>query len=97
MNWQGGKSKIGQKLRNTLEYKIWQKAVYQKNNYICQKCKLTGKKLHAHHVQNFAQFPELRLAIDNGITLCIDCHKLFHKIYGQRNNNYQQLIDFLII
>ena len=32
---------------------------------------------------------------NNGITFCKSCHKQFHKIYGQGNNNRQQLENYL--
>ena len=54
-----------------------------------------GWKLNAHHIQNFAQYPELRTAIANGITFCKECHKEFHKIYGIKNNNAEQIKEFL--
>jgi hypothetical protein len=51
--------------------------------------------LCAHHINNFSEFPEIRLAIDNGITFCKECHELFHNTYGFKNNNINQLNDFL--
>lgn len=30
--------------------------------------------------RQFAKFPELRLATDNGVTLCKQCHKEIHKV-----------------
>ena len=94
--WKGGIAPINNIIRSSLEYKLWQDSVFVRDRYCCKKCKEERiKKLVAHHIQNFAQFPEFRFAIDNGITLCVECHKKFHHIFGKKNNHKKQLIDFM--
>ena len=78
--WKGGITPINAKIRTSLEYKIWRRAVFERDNYTCVWCGAkngVGEKviIHADHIKPFAYFPELRFAIDNGRTLCIDCHK----------------------
>jgi len=74
-NWKGGKAPMIVKLRASKEYKLWRKAVFTRDNYTCVWCGYTGRGLNADHIKPFAFFPELRFAIDNGRTLCEDCHK----------------------
>jgi len=74
-SYKGGVSKINNKIRHSLEYKIWRTAVFERDNYTCVWCGLKGNKLNADHIKPFSLFPELRFAIDNGRTLCEDCHK----------------------
>lgn len=93
--WKGGVTPINFKIRNSLDYTLWRESVFIRDNYICQKYKISGGKLVAHHIQNFAQYPELRFAIDNGITLSKKAHKEFHKKYGKKNNTKEQLLEFL--
>lgn len=31
----------------------------------------------------------------DGVTLCEDCHKTFHKKYGYKNNTSQQFKEFM--
>ena len=82
--------------RNTPEYPIWRKAIYERDNHTCQCCgDDKGHNLNAHHIANWADNPELRYDPDNGVTLCSTCHKAFHKKYGYKNNNKNQLIEFL--
>ena len=64
--------------RNTPEYKLWRKSVFEKDNYTCQKCNSRGIKLNAHHIKLWSRYTDLRFDINNGTTLCEKCHKLIH-------------------
>ena len=73
--WRGGITPLNHNIRNSLEYKLWRKSVFERDNWTCIWCKIRGKKLNADHIKPFAYYPELRFAIDNGRTLCETCHK----------------------
>lgn len=96
-HWRGGITPWRKKMWCSSEHKYWRKAIFTRDNFICQKCGESGGYLMAHHINNFADFPELRVAIDNGITLCRECHAIFHKLYGCKNNTKEQLKEFLTI
>ena len=83
-------------IRQSWEFKEWRKKVFEIDKYTCQnkQCNQNGR-IHPHHIYNFADYESLRFEVDNGITLCRDCHMEFHKIYGTRHNNYFQILDFL--
>ena len=94
-NYKGGITSENQTIRGSIEYRFWRKAIYSRDNFTCQKFGIRGGKLVAHHMNNFADFPELRFAIDNGITLSDKAHREFHKIYGRQNNTKEQMEEFL--
>src|SRR3990167_1051067 len=74
--WKGGVTPIHQKIRMSLEYRLWREAVFARDRYTCVWCgDDKGRNLNADHIKPFAFYPELRFAIDNGRTLCVKCHR----------------------
>lgn len=65
--------------RKTPQYAAWRTAVFERDGYRCAICGEVGGRLNAHHIKPFAKYPELRLDIDNGITLCEECHREVHR------------------
>jgi 5-methylcytosine-specific restriction endonuclease McrA len=57
-------------------YAKWRLMVYKRDKFMCQmpncKCK---KKLQAHHIKKWSSASSLRYDVQNGITLCKQCHK----------------------
>lgn len=65
--------------RSASKYRRWRTAVFERDHYTCCSCGIKGTKLNAHHVKCWAYFPKLRFSINNGITLCEQCHKRLHR------------------
>ncbi len=86
--WKGGLTQKNYNERvaimNSTEYKKWRKEVFERDDYTCQFCKIRGGKLEADHINKFKDFPELRFDVNNGRTLCKECHKTT-PTYGNKN------------
>lgn len=81
-NWKGGVMK-GRKDRNLMEYKNWRKAVFERDHFTCQECGVKNEKglgrtvkLEADHILPWGLYPQERYNVENGRTLCQDCHYL---------------------
>jgi 5-methylcytosine-specific restriction endonuclease McrA len=92
-NWRGGVNPINDTIRKSLQYKLWRKAIFERDNYTCILCKEHGKRLNADHIKPFAFFPELRFDVSNGRTLCEDCHKKTDT-YGRKAFMYNTANSF---
>lgn len=65
------------------EYKLWHKEVLERDHFTCIKCgDDRGGNLEAHHIESYANNKGLRTTVLNGATLCVPCHKDFHRQYG---------------
>lgn len=88
--WKGGVTKKNYTERkvfmNTYEYKQWREAVYKRDNWTCVECAVRGQNLEADHIKPYALFPELRLEVGNGRTLCKKCHRRV----GEKVNQYSR-------
>lgn len=72
--WKGGITNPNEAIRKSLEYKTWRKLVFERDNYTCIWCGKKDKTIQADHIQEFYLYPELRFSVDNGRTLCKNCH-----------------------
>lgn len=99
-NWQGGLTSKTMIMRGRVEYKNWRTYVFQRDKYTCQCCGAVGGRLRGHHIFSWHDNEHLRYDVDNGITLCDECHDIgkkdsFHSIYGAGNNTREQLDEFI--
>lgn len=82
-----GKTSAQKLIRESSQYKKWRISVFTRDNYTCQECGERGGELNADHIKSFAFFPELRLELSNGRTLCVECHRKT-ETYGGRAVSY---------
>lgn len=79
--WKGGITQ--ERIRDRKHYYKFRLRVFTRDNFTCQICNKIGGYLEAHHIKSWKNYPKERFDINNGITLCKECHKLYHKIYGK--------------
>lgn len=91
--WKGGASTEEKRIRGSKDYLDWRDAIYARDNWTCQDCgdrnySSRGQtlELNAHHIFAFADFPEHRFAVWNGVTLCVVCHAKYHPEVGLFSN-----------
>ena len=88
-NWQGGKLTLREAIKSSKEYKKWCIESLKRDHFICTNCKTRDSMLDVDHIKPFAliihqnkiktledaiKCPEL-WNLNNGRTLCRDCHK----------------------
>lgn len=80
--------------RDYFEYKQWRRKVFEKDAFTCQCCGQIGGNLVAHHKDGYHWCVERRTDVENGVTLCEECHDDFHSKFGYRHNSEKQYIKW---
>ncbi len=62
--------------RKSKEYRHWRIKVIRRDK-VCVICG-SNKRRQAHHKQDASYHSTQRFDIENGVTLCYDCHRNFH-------------------
>jgi hypothetical protein len=83
--WEGGQNE-----RVNHEYLKWRKAVLNRDHSVCRICHST-QNLEVHHIHRFATYPDLRWNLENGISLCHECHVKFR----HHEEEYTDILKFI--
>lgn len=84
-NWKGGVHKSRRPEWSSKRYQEWRRAVFTRDDYVCQMCGCRGGDLNADHIMPWAFFLELRYELSNGRTLCVPCHRsIFKEVFSWR-------------
>lgn len=92
-NWKGGITPLYLQIRHHFKMRQWISDCFHRDDFTCQECGVRGNKLNCHHIKHFSEIIcewniktlEEALVCDelwdlnNGVTLCRDCHNLIHK------------------
>lgn len=78
-------------MRSRLAYRKWRALVFERDNYTCTDCGLSvdknkSKQLNAHHIISMEEDLGLALSVNNGKTLCKNCHKKLHAKTSKRKD-----------
>jgi len=87
-HWQGGKTSLADRIRHSFKYRQWRSDVFTRDDFTCQDCGKRGVYVEAHHIEAFSdiiEFNDIKTReqainceelwnINNGFTLCKDCH-----------------------
>ena len=75
----------------------WTQNVLIQANFTCALCGKKGGKLVAHHLYNYADYPDKRFDEDNGVCICRSHHTEFHskEFYGKGNNIPDQFQEYV--
>jgi len=89
-NWKGGITPLNKNIRNSFKYRQWRSDVFTRDDFTCQECGRRECFINAHHILSVSDIVELNdirtmeqaikceelWNINNGLTLCEDCHNL---------------------
>lgn len=100
--WKGGVNSLILQIRSSYKSRQWRSDCFYRDDFTCQECGMRGGKLQVDHIEAFSlifyrnKITSLQEAFDceefwninNGRTLCVDCHRKT-ETYG-KNTRFQK-------
>lgn len=74
-SWEGFSNNEYKRAWKSKRAKRWSQEVFERDDFICALCSIRGGNLEAHHIVPRAKSKELTYDLNNGITLCVSCHR----------------------
>lgn len=95
-------------LRGTTRMVKWRDSIYERDNWTCRECGVRGGKLNADHIKAFStMLLEHKITtieeayackelwnINNGRTLCVDCHRKTDTFAGRANRLNKLKVEY---
>jgi len=78
--------------RKRVEVKEWRMKIFNRDSFICRCCG-DKEKIQAHHIKKWSDYPKIKYKVNNGITLCLKCHKLTLGIEKQCEKYFEELLQ----
>jgi 5-methylcytosine-specific restriction endonuclease McrA len=78
---------------NSQEYKAWRFAVFSRDNFTCMLTGRKGGELEAHHIVRWADSPNLRYVVNNGITLSKEAHDLVTGREKEYESRFKEIVE----
>lgn len=102
--WKGGISSLREKIWQSESFKLWRKAIFERDIWTCRECSQKGGNLQPHHLKSFSNIlKEYKIGtleeainckelwdVNNGITQCKKCHKK----KGKHKNQWNFKLDY---
>lgn len=86
----------GTRSRRTFADQQWYKAVLAAADFVCDITGRRGGNMSAHHLYSYADYPDRRLDLSNGVCIQHELHELFHskEFYGKGHHTPEQYLEF---
>ncbi len=95
-NWKGG---VGGSRAEWLRNggRRWRQRVISAARGICQLCGQKPEAFDVHHKASFDEYPEYRSVLENGVALCVSCHRGYVHSKAGRTTREAWESDFLML
>lgn len=83
--WKGGITPVHLSIRSSLEYKLWRKEIFERDNYTCQECNIRGGTLNVDHYPVTFSAILNKLIVEQGLENLLEKAKKYEMFWMTEN------------